>query len=236
MCGSIDGTFIPMRVKKIDENRYRNRKNIISTNVLIVWNLDLLIQYAYVGAEGSGHDSGVLRLAQDRGFKIPEGKFLLADCGYPIIPHQMLTPYRNVAYHIADWQNLLRNNHVPTNAQEIFNYRHAQLRNSAERGNGLLKRRFRILRTNTMEYTDYYKTFLIIYATIAIHNYINLNDRMNLENNLDPDIQDEPDNNDNIIHVEIQQSQNLTRQQIINAENWRNEMANTLWVNYNNQI
>lgn len=74
--GAIDGTHIPAMVPIRDAASYRNRKGVISQNVLAVCNFDLEFIYVLSGWEGSAHDSKVLYDALTRRtnkFVVPPG-------------------------------------------------------------------------------------------------------------------------------------------------------------------
>ncbi|MQM04652.1 hypothetical protein Taro_037457 [Colocasia esculenta] len=58
---AIDGTYIPAHVLKDRQARYRNRKNVISQNVMGVCGFDLIFHYVGVGFEGAAADMTVLR-------------------------------------------------------------------------------------------------------------------------------------------------------------------------------
>jgi len=57
----------------------------------------------------------------------------------------LITPYRGVRYHLKEFS--ARN--PPLNYKELFNLRHASLRNAIERTFGVLKKRFDILSNST---------------------------------------------------------------------------------------
>ncbi|KAI3882809.1 hypothetical protein MKX03_020809, partial [Papaver bracteatum] len=57
-------------------------------------------------------------------------KFYLADAGFANIP-QFITPYRGVRYHLKEFGG-----NRPKDAKELFNLRHASLRNAIERAIG----------------------------------------------------------------------------------------------------
>ncbi|OIT28137.1 hypothetical protein A4A49_59151, partial [Nicotiana attenuata] len=61
--GAIDGTHIPAFVSMEDQPRYRNRKGVLSQNILAVVDFDMNFQYVLAGWEGSASDSRVLRNA-----------------------------------------------------------------------------------------------------------------------------------------------------------------------------
>ncbi|XVF55890.1 hypothetical protein PTKIN_Ptkin06aG0072600 [Pterospermum kingtungense] len=92
--GAIDGTHIPAMVTRRDKSSYRNRRGIISQNVLVACNFDLEFIYVLSGWEGSAHDSKVLSdaLSRRNGLKIPKGKYFLVDCGFAN-RQQFLAPF-----------------------------------------------------------------------------------------------------------------------------------------------
>ena len=99
--GAVDGTLIPIRVNSIDAPSHRTRKGFTAQNVFIACLFDCTIQFSLAGWEGSAHDNCVLADAIAKGFKVPAGKYYLADGGYGITP-QFLTPYRGVRYHLRE--------------------------------------------------------------------------------------------------------------------------------------
>jgi len=63
----------------------------------------MLFCFVLAGWEGSAHDALVLNDAiKNKGFRVPEGKYYLADAGYSLSP-SFLTPYRGVRYHLKEW-------------------------------------------------------------------------------------------------------------------------------------
>ena len=106
---------------------------------------DLKITFVSSGWEGSATDSRVLRSAMSKGFEVPPGKFYLVDGGYANTS-SFLAPYRGVRYHLKEFGPGHRR---PQNSKELFNHRHALLRNHVERTLGVLKKRFPILKVAT---------------------------------------------------------------------------------------
>lgn len=94
------------------------------------------------GWEGSVSDAGVLNSAIRSGFRVPAGKYCLVDGGYANTSC-FLAPYRGVRYHLKDHG---RGNCRPRDYKELFNLRHARLRNHIEQAVGILKMRFPILK------------------------------------------------------------------------------------------
>jgi len=78
-----------------------------------------------------------------------------------------LTPYRGARYHVREQ---ILAGVPPVNKEELFNLRHAQLRNAIERIFGVLKARFAIVRSASGY--DYNSVTCIINAAVIIHNFI----------------------------------------------------------------
>ncbi|KAF4143324.1 DDE superfamily endonuclease [Phytophthora infestans] len=163
---AIDGAHFPITVARADCARFRNRKGWISTNVLVASDWSMRVCFAYVGAEGSAHDATVLDWSKLIAM-VPEDIFVLADAGYGLT-EKVLTPFRSTRYHLKE--SAKRPNGRPQTPQELFNLRHAKARNIVERLIGILKRRFRVLRSG-ME-CEFPTTKSVIYACMLLHNFI----------------------------------------------------------------
>ncbi|KAI3721365.1 hypothetical protein L2E82_32375 [Cichorium intybus] len=98
--------------------------------------------YVLTGWEGTASDSRIIKnaLTRDDKLLIPRGRYCLVDAG---LPHTstLMTPYRGVRYHLKEYST-----RAPENSKELFNLRHASLRNAIERAFGVLKKRFPIIR------------------------------------------------------------------------------------------
>ena len=92
-----------------------------------------------------------------------------------------LCPYRGHIYHLAQFQQLSTSNRYQT-AEDLFNHRHAQLRNVVERTFGVLKMRFKILRI--MHPYKYRKQALIVFACCILHNFIKRQNEIESENDI----------------------------------------------------
>jgi hypothetical protein len=123
--------------------------------------------YVCSGWEGSANDARVLENAELHDFPHMTGRLWLADAGYGMKPGYPVTPYRTVRYHLRE-QALARLR--PQTKEELFNLRHAQLRNVIERIFGVVKERFQILKT-PMEYDLRTQADLVL-AICALHNFI----------------------------------------------------------------
>ena len=98
---------------------------------------------------------------------MPEGKFYLVDAGYANTPN-FIAPYRNVRYHLQE-QGI--SNQRPQTPQELFNLRHAQLRNHVKCIIGVVKMRFQILKCASQHPIDSQAD--IVLSCCALHNFIN---------------------------------------------------------------
>lgn len=177
--GAIDGTLVYVSVKGQDRKRegeegaYRCRKGFLATNVLGCVDFDMNFKLVYPGWEGTAHDVTVFNDARRRGlFVTPRGRFWLADAGYTQADGyggQILAPYMAVRYHLQEWK---KGNQRPQNMKELFNLRHAKLRNVVERTYGVFKNRFRIFQCSRDGFSLRTQNKLII-ALSAVHNWIN---------------------------------------------------------------
>ncbi|KAK3211824.1 hypothetical protein Dsin_016530 [Dipteronia sinensis] len=99
------------------------------------------------GWEGSAHDSKVLSdaLSRRNGLKVPQG----------------------TRYHLQDFGGQGRD---PENANELFNLRHASLRNVVERSFGIFKSRFTIFKTTPP--FPYSTQAELVLACAGLHNFL----------------------------------------------------------------
>jgi DDE superfamily endonuclease len=140
--GAVDGTHIPVSPPSAERKSFRDRSGHITQNVLAICNFDMRFTDVLSGWEGSVADSTLWMEAHRLGaVSIPRGKYVLGDAGFPNCDY-CLTPYRGVRYHLKEWEKA---NKRPRNAKELFNLRHAKLRNVIERIFGVMKKRFKIL-------------------------------------------------------------------------------------------
>lgn len=223
--GAIDGSHINAFIKEQEAVRFRNRKGTLTQNVLAACTFELQFCYILAGWEGAAHDARVLSDAIRRGFTPPEGFYYLADAGYACAKG-FLTPYRGVRYHLKEQAQA---NLRPQNSAELFNLRHAMLRNVIERIFGIFKRRFKVMATGS-EYPFCTQVNLVM-GCAAIHNFIRIN-----TNNSDVEIA----NLENLISNGLQPEQVLEKR-ISEAEfddsgmkALRDEIAEAMWKDYIN--
>ncbi|TXG70198.1 hypothetical protein EZV62_005133 [Acer yangbiense] len=79
----------------------------------------------------------------------------------------LITPYRGVRYHLKEYST-----RAPENYQELFNLRHASLRNVIKRAFMVLKKRFPILSTGTKSHFSVRTLRKIVLACCILHNYL----------------------------------------------------------------
>ncbi|XP_031268757.1 putative nuclease HARBI1 isoform X3 [Pistacia vera] len=173
--GVIDGMHIPAHVPAKDQSQFRNKKGLLSQNVLAACTFDLQFIFIYPGWEGSAADSRVLRAVlddPDQNFpSIPEGKYYLVDMDYSNT-EGFIAPYLGVRYHVHEYRGA---NKLPRNAKELFNHRHASLRNVIQQSFNLLKARFPILKL-APQYAFQIQRDIVI-ATCVLHNFIRREER-----------------------------------------------------------
>ncbi|POW12086.1 hypothetical protein PSHT_08211 [Puccinia striiformis] len=122
--GAVDGSHIPVHVN--DQTAFVNRKGYPSQNVLAICNFNMEFTYVMPGWEGSAHDGRLWDEARISSLKIPPGKWLLGDAGFPL-SESCLVPYRSTKYHLKDWD--VPGGKKPQTYKELFNLRHASARN-----------------------------------------------------------------------------------------------------------
>ncbi|KAK2421380.1 hypothetical protein QL285_032017 [Trifolium repens] len=173
--GVIDGMHIPAHVPAKDQSRFRNKKGILSQNVLAACTFDLQFIFIYPGWEGSVSDSRVLRAVlddPDQNFpQIPQGKYYLVDQGY-LNTEGFIAPFHGVRYQPFEFRGA---NQLPRNAKELFNHRHCFLRNTILRSFNVLKTRFPILKL-APQYSFQIQRDIVI-AACVLHNFIRREER-----------------------------------------------------------
>ncbi|GAV83998.1 LOW QUALITY PROTEIN: DDE_4 domain-containing protein [Cephalotus follicularis] len=165
--GAIDGTHVRVKVSNEDAPRYRGRKDWPTQNVLAACSFDLRFTYVFPGWEGStAADSRIIKNALSRvdKLKIP-GKYYLVDAGF-MLRSGLIAAYRGLRYHLKEFSS-----HEPESPQELFNLRHASLRNAIERAFGVVKKRFPIIASTIQPFSVETQTEIIL-AYCIIHNYL----------------------------------------------------------------
>ena len=133
--GCIDGSHIPIVTPEENENQFINRHGYHSINGLFVCGADMSFYYCNAGWPGSVNDSRIFRNSslQERlesSWRPFDGAVLLGDSGFTNSEY-MITPIL-----------------VPRSEQDMsFNVAHKKTRRIIESSFGLLKERFRCLKS-----------------------------------------------------------------------------------------
>jgi DDE superfamily endonuclease len=220
--GALDGTHIPAVIPTDLHHPFRNRKKVISQNVLAVGNFDLTFAYGLFGWEGSAHDARVFDDAKLKGLPLIIGKYYLADGGYALTKYT-LTPFRAVRYHLVEFGI---NGVGPANSKELFNLRHSSLRNSIERLFGIVKNRFPILKKMS-PYTFEFQCDLV-QCCFLMHNFVHLN-QLYEDEFYDVEVINDPNILDNEDEEAEEDEDNVNYQAL---KMWRNNIADAMWAQY----
>ncbi|XP_062202680.1 uncharacterized protein LOC133905010 [Phragmites australis] len=225
--GAIDGTHIPITIAEDKAPPYRNRKGTLSQNVMLACDFDLNFTFILCGWEGSASDAGVLRSALSKGFHVPEGKFYLVDGGYANTP-SFIAPYRGVRYHHSEFRRRRSSQSGYANYRELFNHRHAILRNHIERAIGVLKKRFPILKVGTFYPIE--SQIKIPAAAVAFHNIIRG------QNGQEGWLDDQPTNISPVNYVDVPEGDDNYPNDLESSDGstLRDQIALQMWAAYNN--
>ncbi|ETV63666.1 hypothetical protein H257_19400 [Aphanomyces astaci] len=132
---AIDGTHIPVSVGQDVVARFQSRKGI-TMNVLAACDFDLQFTYVLAGWEGTAGDGKLYEAAKQAGLALSGTGYDILDAGFGLTK-SALTPYRGTRYHLKEFALGSRR---PQKIEELFNLRHASLRNVIERIIGVLKK------------------------------------------------------------------------------------------------
>jgi len=152
--GAVDCTHVAIQSPGTDEAEiYRNRKGHFSVNVQLVSDCTGFVTNVVARWPGSVHDSTIFDNCHLRArFETGDLKgCLVGDSGYACRRY-LLTPVNNPT----------------TPAETAYNNAHATARNCIERANGILKRRFPVLKYGIRLHID--NTLPVIVAAVVLHN------------------------------------------------------------------
>ncbi|XP_021830890.1 uncharacterized protein LOC110770970 [Prunus avium] len=151
----------------------------------------------------------------------------LVDCGFPT-RRQFLAPFRGVRYHLQDFVGQGRD---PENAAELFNLRHASLRNVIERIFSIFKSRFTIFKSAP---SFPYKTQAeLVLACAGLHNFLRKecrSDKFPIEEDNEHSTssslpENEGNNYDHAFQTQEQQRENANQWRVgISSDMWRDAM------------
>lgn len=152
--GAIDCTHVPIQSPGGDDAEiYRNRKGYFSINVQLISDQTGYVSDVVARWPGSVHDSTIFdnsHLRAQLECSTAEG-YLIGDGGYPCRRY-LLTPVPNPV----------------TVAEKAYNASHVAARNSIERANGILKRRFPALKYGMRITVEH--TLPVIVAAVVLNN------------------------------------------------------------------
>ncbi|CAN0925211.1 hypothetical protein LINGRAHAP2_LOCUS34622 [Linum grandiflorum] len=251
--GAIDGVHIDAVIPTDQQTPFRGCKTTTTQNVMCVCSFDMRFTYVMAGWEGTTNDSRiVLETASNPNNQFPmpplgmvqiflatlqfpfkdfklfftyhliAGKYYIVDFGYSNIPG-FLAPYRGYTTYFQE----MRRRGGPKGREELFNYRHSNLRNIIERCFGVLKKRFPILK-NMCSYS-YRKQTLIVIACCAIHNYI----RMHVVDDYLFSHFEGGDDEAGTSEAAVHKVTNYNPTQVREMAEKRDTIANQMWSDYN---
>lgn len=152
------------------------------------------------------------------------GKYYLGDGGFANRRY-CLTPYRGQRYHLQEFTGM--GNHAQKK-EELFNLRHASLRNVVERLFGVFKSRFTIF--NSKPPFSYQVQAEIVTACAGLHNFL----RKECRSDEFPVEEDSQPSSSTLVNDDevLLQTQEHQRQE---ANAWRDSIANAMWSNVRDQ-
>ncbi|KAJ4764011.1 DDE family endonuclease [Rhynchospora pubera] len=196
-------------------------KNDFFKDLFLTISDDQLNEWIQDNIESYKYERGLRWAVEEGGFDVPNGRYYLADSGYANTS-KFICPFRNHNYHLAQFnrQPISSRYTVP---EELYNHRHAQLRNVIERTFGVLKIRFKIL--DRMPAYKFRKQGLVVMACCIIHNFIKLQNAPDLFLDRSRNVAVPNDSNENLEPIEeISRGNESSAGEII-----RNNIKNGLW-------
>lgn len=135
-----------------------------------------------------------------------------------------MAPFRGVRYHLQEFTG---QGCDPNNASELFNLRHASLRNVIERIFGMFKSRFSIFKSAPP--FSYKKQAGLVLACAALHKFLRKECRSDIgEFLVEENVQQNATNTNQVIREEPLGTQEQDRE---NANAWRTTIAEDMWRN-----
>ncbi|KAH9103801.1 hypothetical protein LEN26_002637 [Aphanomyces euteiches] len=196
-------------------------------NVLAACDFDLMFTFVMTGWEGTAGDGKLYEAALQKGFPLPENGFDLMDAGFALTK-SCLTPFRGTRYHLKEFG---KGSQLPQNMEELFNLRHAQLRNVIERIFGVVKKRIPVL-SYPVDY-DYQFQVDLVLALCTLHNFIRLqNEYDDFERQVVEEIQAQ---NELPLTPEDRASESFQLESD-EAKEWRNDIARQMWAQYQSTL
>ena len=168
---ALNSLYILILVPKAQQPAQHNRKGQILQNIFIAYDFNINFISIVLRQEGSAYNSRIFAFIKNSSFYTPLGHYYLADASYTADDPIVLILYQKVRYYLKEQAKV---NKRPKNQKELFNLRHASLRNVIKRVFSVLKACFSILNKGRKGYS--LKTQVkIIQALTVIYNFININ-------------------------------------------------------------
>lgn len=208
---------------------WKNKHGIVTQNVLAACNFDMRFTYVLPGWEGSAPDARVLGdAASNQGLAVPSQSYYLADAAYHNTDW-LLTPYRGVRSRFSESE---AENAAPENAKELFNLRHAALRQVVDRSIGALRKRFRCIRS--MPNFSIRHQIRLVFAITAIHNFVRAHRHAAEEDDVWEELEETDDEEADPTEDLPEWDQTFyTTSEAMNAK--RDQMAEDMWSRYQQQ-
>ncbi|XP_019055946.1 PREDICTED: uncharacterized protein LOC104613038 [Nelumbo nucifera] len=174
-------------------------------------------------------------MAREHQLHVPQGKYYLVNAGFAL-KSGFLTPYRSTRYHLKEWGA-----YQPENPKELFNLRHASLRNAVERIFGVLKKWFPLLVSE--QHYPFKTQVKFVSACCILHNHVmgvDPYDRIMSKYDHDAaegaeiDADDREVVDDVVDDIQVfQPSQHISRNESVReGHRLREEIANQMWADY----
>ncbi|KAF0710751.1 hypothetical protein AaE_012395 [Aphanomyces astaci] len=160
--------------------------------------------------EGTAGDGKLYEAALRSGLTVPANAYNILDAGFALTK-SCLTPYRGTRYHLKEYG---KGSQRPRNKEELFNLRHAQLRNVVERIFGIVKKRFPVM-SYPVEY-DYQFQVVLVMALYDFEHQADADLQAQIQQPLLPE-----DQSNESVELESEE-----------AKRWRDDIARRMWDQY----
>ena len=243
--GAVDGTHIPASISPSEQGVWRDYKNDITQNCLVYFGYNLEVYFLLAGFEGSAHDARLLNTALKSGTFPRQGKKFV-DAAFKQTT-EFIKPYPSTRYHLKEWGS---DDERPQNFKELFNLRHAMCRNCAERGMGVVKKRFPILRN--MLHFDIDLQVKLVQCAFCLHNFIHRHDHYEPDEfdelsseEMNAIIQEaikhadnERDTAEGFDEEEEEEEEEMMNDEDVveTADEWRDRIAQEMWDQYQEEL
>ncbi|KAF6148379.1 hypothetical protein GIB67_025598 [Kingdonia uniflora] len=160
--GALDGAHIIASILEDETIKFRSgRSNKITQNILAACSFDFKFTCILAGWDGTARDQK--NLDDDR-HRLNPFVILHVDAAFTLEPG-VLPQFCNTRYHLNGQKG-----HKPSNYKEIFNKRHATLKNLIKRAFGVFKKRWRILLGES--FYPFKTQVKIAMACFVLHNHV----------------------------------------------------------------